>query len=40
VQRGNLGTVIAIWQPIRAPLRLRGVEPVAAMTEEDVAFLL
>ena len=36
----DLETVIAIWRPGRAPLRLRCLKPVAAVTEEDVALLL
>jgi hypothetical protein len=36
----DLATVIAIWRPGQAPLRLRIAKPVAAITDADLLFLL
>lgn len=36
----DLETVIAIWRPGQAPLRLRVAKPVAAVTEADLVRLL
>ncbi len=36
----DLETVIAIWRPGQAPLRLRIAKPVAVITDADLLFLL
>lgn len=36
----DLETMIAVWRPGQAPLRLRFAKPVAAITDVDLLFLL